>query len=184
MPYLDKFIIVFNDDILVYSKDEAEHAKHLRIVLQTLQEHQLYAKFRKCEFWLDKVEFLGHVITKEGIAVNPSKVQSVLDWPALKNVKEVRGFFGMAGYYRRFVEGFSKIVGPITKLLRKNVPFIWDEKCKKSFQELKDKLTTTPVLAVLEPGKDYTVYCDASKDRLGCVLMQERKVIAYGSRQL
>jgi hypothetical protein len=90
MPYLDKFVIVFIDDILVYSKDEAKHAEHLRIVLQTLREHQLYAKFSKCELWLDKVEFLGHVITKEGIIVNPSKVQLVLEWPAPKNVKEVR----------------------------------------------------------------------------------------------
>jgi hypothetical protein len=184
MHYLDKFIILFIDDILVYSKDEAEHANHLRIVLQTLREHQLYAKFSKCEFWLVKVEFLGHVITKEGIAINPNKVQSVLEWPAPKNVKEVRGFLGMAGYYRRFIEGFSKIAGPMTKLLKKNIPFIWDEKCEKSFQELKDKLTLAPVLAVPEPGKDSTVYCDASKHGLGCVLMQERKVIAYGSRQL
>jgi hypothetical protein len=184
MPYLDKFIIVFIDDILVYSKDEAEHAEHLRIVLQTLGEHQLYAKISKCEFWLDKVEFLGRIITKEGIAVNPNKVQSVLEWPAPKNTKEVRGLLGMVGYYRRFIEKFSKIVGPMTKLLRKNIPFICDEKCEKSFQELKDKLTTAPVLAVPEPGKDYTIYCDASKHGLGWVLMQERKVIAYGSRQL
>ncbi|KAK1607066.1 hypothetical protein QYE76_030739 [Lolium multiflorum] len=97
MPCLDKFVIVFIDDILIYSKDKAEHAEHLRIVLQTLREHQLYAKFSKCEFWLDQVEFLGHVISKDGIAVNPSKVASVLDWEAPKNVKEIRGFLGMAG---------------------------------------------------------------------------------------
>jgi hypothetical protein len=107
-----------------------------------------------------------------------------LDWPAPKNVKEVKGFLGMAGYYRRLIERFSKIAGPMTKLLRKNIPFILDEKCEKSFQEHKDKLTTALVLAVPELGKDYTVYCDASKDGLGCVLMQEKKVIAYGSRQL
>jgi hypothetical protein len=130
------------------------------------------------------VQFLGHVITKEGIAINPNKVQSVLEWHAPKNVKEVRGFLGMAGYYRRFIKGSSKIARPMTKLLRKNITFIWDEKCEKSFEELKDKLTTTPVLAVPELGKDYTVYCDASKHGLGCVLMQERKVIAYGSRKL
>ncbi|KAK1606090.1 hypothetical protein QYE76_029763 [Lolium multiflorum] len=184
MPCLDKFVIVFIDDILIYSKDKAEHAEHLRIVLQTLREHQLYAKFSKCEFWLDQVEFLGHVISKDGIAVNPSKVASVLDWEAPKNVKEIRGFLGMAGYYRRFIEGFSKIAGPMTKLLRKNTPFVWSEECEKSFQTLKEKLTTAPVLAVPEDGKDYTVYCDASKHGLGCVLMQDRKVISYGSRQL
>ncbi|KAK1628023.1 hypothetical protein QYE76_002338 [Lolium multiflorum] len=184
MPCLDKFVIVFIDDILIYSKDKAEHAEHLRIVLQTLREHQLYAKFSKCEFWLDQVKFLGHVISKDGIAVNPSKVASVLDWEAPKNVKEIRGFLGMAGYYRRFIEGFSKIAGPMTKLLRKNTPFVWSDECEKSFQTLKEKLTTAPVLAVPEVGKDYTVYCDASKHGLGCVLMQDRKVISYGSRQL
>jgi hypothetical protein len=133
MPYLDKFVIVFIDDILIYSKNKEDHAKHLRIALQVLREHQLYAKFSKCEFWLDQVEFLGHVISKEGIAVNPSKVQSVLDWQAPTNVKEIRDFLRMAGYYRRFIEGFSKIAGPMTKLLRKNTPFEWSEKCEESF---------------------------------------------------
>ena len=163
MPYLDKFVVVFIDDILVYSKDKLAHEEHLRIVLQTLREHQLYAKLSKCEFWLDKVEFLRHVITKDGIAVNPKNVQDVLDWQAPKNVKEIRGFLGMAGYYRRFIEGFSKIAGPMIKLLRKNAPFIWDEKCEQSFQELKTRLTTALVLAVPETGKDYTVYCEIGR---------------------
>ncbi|KAK1683148.1 hypothetical protein QYE76_043996 [Lolium multiflorum] len=158
MKYLDKFVIVFIDDILIYSKDKEEHAKNLKIVLQILREHQLYAKFSKCKFWLDSVEFLGHVITKEGIAVNPSKVQSVLEWKSPKNAKEIRGF-----------------LGPMTKLLKKNTPFVWTDECETSFQTLKEKLTTAPVLAVPEPGKDYTVYCDASKNGLGCVLMQDRK---------
>jgi hypothetical protein len=144
----------------------------------------LYAKFSKCEFWLDQVEFLGHVISKEGIAVNPSKVASVLEWESPKNVKQIRGFLGMAGYYQRFIKGFSKIAGPMTKLLRKNTLFVWSDECEASFQTLKEKLTTAPVLALPETGKDYTVYCDASKNGLGCVLMQDRKVIAYGSRQL
>jgi hypothetical protein len=130
------------------------------------------------------VEFLGHVITKEGIAMNPSKVESVLEWKSPKSAKEIRGFLGMAGYYRRFIEGFSKIAGPMTKLLWKNTPFMWSEQCEQSFQTLKEKLTTAPVLAVPETGKDYIVYCDASKQGIGCVLMQDRKVIAYGSRQL
>jgi hypothetical protein len=184
MPYLDKFVIVSIDDILIYSKDKEEHAKHLRIALHILREHQLYAKFSKCEFWLDQVEFIGHVISKEGIAVNPSKVASVLEWESPKNVKQIRGFLGMAGYYRRFIEGFSKIAGPMTKLLRKNTPFVWLEECEASFKTLKEKLTTAHVLVVPETGKDYTVCCDASKNGLGCVLMQDRKVITYGSRQL
>jgi hypothetical protein len=153
MPYLEKFVIVFIDDILIYSKNKEDHAKLLRIALQVLREHQLYAKFSKCEFWLDQVEFLGHVISKEGIAINPSKVQSVLDWQAPTNVKEIRGFLGMVGYYRRFIEGFSKIAGPMTKLLRKNTPFEWYEKCEESFQELKRRLTTAPILAVPESEK-------------------------------
>src|SRR3954466_2523490 len=127
MPYLDKFVIVFIDDILIYSKDKEEHADHLRIALQTLREHKLYAKFSKCEFWLDEVEFLGHVISTDGIAVNPSKVQSVLEWTAPTNMKQIQGFLGMVGYYRLFIEGFSKIAGPMTKLVRKNTPFISDE---------------------------------------------------------
>jgi hypothetical protein len=124
------------------------------------------------------------VISKEGIAVNPSKVTSVLEWEAPKNVKQIREFLGMVRYYRRFIEGFSKIAGPMTKLLRKNTPFVWSKECETSFQKLKEKLTTTHVLAVPETGKDYTMYCNASKNGLGCVLMQDRKVIAYGSRQL
>jgi hypothetical protein len=108
IPYLDKFLIVFIDDIFIYSKNKEEHAKHLRIALQVLREHQLYAKFNKCEFWLDQVEFLGHVISKGGIAVNPSKVHSVLDWQAPTNVKEIRGFLGMAGYYRDSSRGFPR----------------------------------------------------------------------------
>jgi hypothetical protein len=113
------------------------------------------------------------VISKDGIAVNQSKVAAVLEWEAPKNVKKIRGFLGMAGYYRRLIEGFSKIVGPMTKLLRKNTPFVWSDECEHSFQTLKEKLTTTPVLAVPETGKDYTVYCDASKHGLGCILMQD-----------
>ena len=154
MPYLDKFVIVFIDDILIYSKNKEDHAKHLRIALQVLREHQLYAKFSKCEFWLDQVEFLGHVISKDGISVDPAKVQAVLEWQSPKNVREVRGFLGMAGYYRRFIEGFSRIAGPMTKLLRKNAPFEWTDKCEASFQELKTRLTSAPILAVPEAGKE------------------------------
>jgi hypothetical protein len=130
------------------------------------------------------VEFLGHVISKEGITVNPSKVASILEWEAPRNVKQIRGFLGMAEYYRRFIEGFSKIAGPMTKSLRKNTQFFWSEECEASFHKLMEKLTTAPGLAIPEIGKDYTVYCDASKNGLGCVLMQNRKVIAYGLRQL
>jgi hypothetical protein len=117
MEYLDKFVVVFIDDILVFSRSEEEHEEHMRLVLKKLREHQLYAKFRKCDFWLKEVSFLGHIITDGGIAVDPSKVRDVLNWNPPKNVPEIRGFLGLAGYYRRFIEGFSKIVKPLTTLL-------------------------------------------------------------------
>ncbi len=184
MDYLDKFVVVYLDDILVFSKNEEEHAEHLRLVLEKLREHQLYAKFSKCEFWLPEVTYLGHVISKDGIAVNPERVQAILDWTPPKNVKQVRSFLGLASYCRRFVENFSKIARPLTNLLHKGVKFQWTDKCQESFQALKDKLTSAPVLAPPDTKKDFVIYCDASRQGLGCVLMQERKVIAYASRQL
>ena len=142
MEYLDKFVVVFIDDIMVYSKNEEEHKEHLRLVLEKLREHQLYAKFSKCEFWLKEVGFLGHVISGEGIAVDPTKVQSVTEWLAPTSVSEIRSFLGLAGYYRRFIENFSKIAKPMTELLKKDTKFKWTEDCEASFQELKKRLTT------------------------------------------
>jgi hypothetical protein len=184
MEYLDKFVVVFIDDILVFSQNEEEHEEHLRLVLQKLREHQLYAKFSKCDFWLKEVSFIGHIITHGGIVVDPSKVQDVLNWNPPKNVPEIRSFLGLAGYYRRFIEGFSKIVKPLTSLLEKGKEFKWDEKCQACFEELKKKLTTDPVLIMPDIHKGFDVYCDASRQGLGCVLMQEGKVIAYASRKL
>ncbi|KAJ8769746.1 hypothetical protein K2173_005952 [Erythroxylum novogranatense] len=149
-----------------------------------MKERQLYAKFSKCEFWLDQVIFLGHIVTGEGIQVDPSKVEAVLKWEAPRNVPEIRSFLGLAGYYRRFVEGFSLISAPLTKLLRKNVPFRWSEECQRSFEELKHRLTTAPVLAIPSGTGGFEVYSDASHQGLGCVLMQHGRVIAYASRQL
>ena len=124
MPELDKCVVVFIDDILVYSANEADHAEHLHIVLQRLRDHQLYAKFSKCEFWLDSVKFLGHTISSKGITVDPSKVQEVMDWKPPTSVHEVRSFLGLAGYYRRFIPEFSKIAKPMTELLKKEAKFI------------------------------------------------------------
>ncbi|KAL4297943.1 hypothetical protein GQ457_12G012250 [Hibiscus cannabinus] len=183
-PYLDKFVVVFIDDILIYSRNRDEHAEHLKIVLQTLREHQLFAKFSKCEFWLSEVAFLGHVISIEGIKVDPRKVQAILDWKPPRNVGEVRSFLGLAGYYRRFMKGFSTIALPLTKLLRKEQPFEWFEDRQRSFDQLKQALTHAPVLVQPEPGKEFTVYSDASHSGLGCVLMQGDNVVVYASRQL
>jgi hypothetical protein len=183
-PFLDKFVIVFIDDILIYSKSYEEHEDHWRQVLQILREKKLYAKLSKCEFWLEEVKFLGHVITKDGIAVDPAKVETILSWEQPRTVTEIRSFVGLAGYYRRFIEGFSKIAAPLTQLTKKNQPFVWTQECEESFQTMKRLLTTSPVLVLPQPDQPYEVYCDASYQGLGCVLMQHRKVVAYASRQL
>src|SRR6185295_15864686 len=184
MPDLDKFVVVFIDDILVYSKNEEDHAQHLRIVLQRLRDHKLYAKFSKCAFWLDRVKFLGHTISSEGISVDPSKVQEVMDWKPPTSVHQIRSFLGLARYYRRFIPDFSRIAKPMTELLKKGVKFVWDEKCEKAFHTLRQHLTTAPVLAQPDNAKPFDVYCDASGTGLGCVLMQDNRVIAYASRSL
>ncbi|WVZ57861.1 hypothetical protein U9M48_008196 [Paspalum notatum var. saurae] len=175
----DKFVVVFIDDILIYSKNEAEHEEHLR-----LREHKLYAKFSKCEFWIDEVRFLGHVVCKGGIAVDSSTVSTVTNWKVPEIPKEVRGFLGLAGYYRRFIENFSRIAKPKTSLLEKDAEFKWTNAQQAAFDELKKRLTTAPVLTLPDQQKKLIVYCDAFRDGLGCVLMQEGKVIAYASRQL
>ncbi|KAL0312268.1 UNVERIFIED_CONTAM: Retrovirus-related Pol polyprotein from transposon.6 [Sesamum radiatum] len=182
--YLDQFVIVFIDDILVYSRSMEEHEQHLRIVLQILKEKELYAKLSKCEFWINQVVFLGHVISGDGVMPDPAKVKAIMEWRVPKNATKVRSFLGLAGYYRRFVEGFSIIAGPLTKLLRKGVVFQWTEQCQRSFDELKKRLTSTPILVLPSGSGGYVVYSDASKQGLGCVLMQNGKVIAYASRQL
>ncbi|GJX77263.1 putative reverse transcriptase domain-containing protein [Tanacetum coccineum] len=183
-PYLDKFVIVFIDDILIYSKDEKEHEEHLKVILELLKKEKLYAKFSKCEFWIPKVQFLGHVIDSRGIHVDPAKIESIKDWASPKTPTEIRQFLGLAGYYRRFIEGFSKIAKSMTKLTQKGIKFDWGEKEENAFQLIKQKLCSAPILALPEGSEDFVVYCDASHKGLGVVLMQREKVIAYASRQL
>ncbi|GJU13068.1 putative reverse transcriptase domain-containing protein [Tanacetum coccineum] len=183
-PYLDKFVIVFIDDILIYSKTKEEHDAHLRLILELLKKEELYAKFSKCDFWLSKVQFLGHVIDSEGIHVDPAKIESIKDWESPKTPTEIRQFLGLAGYYRRFIEGFSKIAKPMTKLTQKSIKFNWGEKEETTFQTLKQKLCSAPILALPEGSENFIVYCDASHKGLGAVLMQKEKFIAYASHQL
>jgi hypothetical protein len=150
MNELDKFVVVFIDNTLIYSKNEAEHAKHLHIVLQHLRDHKLSAKFSKCEFWLDSVKFLGHTISKDGISVDPSKVQEVKDWKPPKSVHQIHSFQGLAGYYRQFIPDFSRIAKPTTELLKKGFKFVWSEECDKAVHTLREYLTSAPVL--IPPG--------------------------------
>ncbi|KAL4014044.1 hypothetical protein IC575_026234 [Cucumis melo] len=164
--YLDQFVILFIDDILVYSRSKEKHDEHLRIVLQTLRYRELYAKFM------------------EDIYVGPQKTEAIDKWERPTSVTEIRSFLGLAGYYRRFVEGFSKLSLALTNLTRKNVKFKWADACERSSQELKKKLVTTLVLTLPTPGVEFDIYCDASHQGLGCVLMQKGKVVAYASRQL
>jgi len=136
LPELDKFVVVFIDDILVYSENVEDHEEHLRVVLTRLREHKLYAKFSKCEFWLKKVPFHGHVLSEDGISVDPGKVQEVMDWKAPTLVHEVRSFLRLAGYYRHFILDFSKIVKPMTRLLQKDEKFVWTLECEAAFHTL------------------------------------------------
>jgi hypothetical protein len=162
MPELDKFIVVFIDDILVYSEKEEDHAEHLRIVLTRLCEHELYAKFSKYEFWFKKVPFLGHVLSEDGISIDPSKVHQVMNWKAPTSMHEVRSFLGLAGYYHCFIMDISKIYEPMARLLEKDKKFIWSLECEEAFHTLRTLFTTTPVLAAPDVEKPFDVFCDAS----------------------
>ncbi|GJR81127.1 putative reverse transcriptase domain-containing protein [Tanacetum coccineum] len=149
-----------------------------------LRQEKLYAKFSKCEFWLSKVAFLGHIVSAEGITMDPAKVEAITKWPRPTSVTEVRSFLGLAGYYRRFVEGFSRLALPLTKLMRKGEKFVWNEEREKSFEELKQRLVSAPILTLPSGSGGFQIYSDASKKGLGCCLRASWKVIAYASRQL
>ncbi|WVZ89297.1 hypothetical protein U9M48_035720 [Paspalum notatum var. saurae] len=178
MNELDKFVVVFIDDILIYSKNEEEHEEHLQIMLTRLKEHRLYAKFSMCAFWLREVGYLGHVLSEKGVAVDPSKVEDVLNWKQPETVTEIWSFLGLVGYYCRFIKDFSKIAKPMTSLNKKNAKFVWSPKCEERFQALKKLLTSAPVLAQPNITKPFDVYCDAPGNGLGCVLMQEGRLAA------
>ncbi|RVW43163.1 ATPase 11, plasma membrane-type [Vitis vinifera] len=182
-PYLDQFVVVFIDDILVYSKSREEHEHHLSIVLQTLRDKQLYAKLKKCEFWLDKVSFLGHVVTKDDISVDLGKVDVVSNWRRPNTVTEIRSFLGLVSYYRRFIEGFSKIAPTSDPIDLERVKFEWSNDCEHGFQELKNRLVTTLILTIPSGSGGFVVYSDTFYQGLGCVLMQHGKVVAYASSE-
>ena len=164
-PWLDKFGVVFINDILIYSKDREEHTDHLWVVLDVLREHQLYGKLSKCEFWLEEVQFLGHVISAQGIVVDSAKIDTMMNWERPQTISEEK-------------------VSPMTQLTSKDQPFSWTDSCEMCFGEMKRRLTTTPVLAIPDTTRTFEVYCDTSYQGLGCILMQEKRLVAYASRQL
>jgi hypothetical protein len=153
-------------------------------VLEKLRANQLYAKFSKCKFWLTQVAFLGHVISTGGVSVDLGKVIDVLNWMPPMNISDIRSFLGLVGYYHRFIQDFSKIAKPMTWLLEKGKTFKWTQDCQASFEELKKRLMMTPVLTLPDISRKFDIYCDASRRGLGCMLMQDRQVVSYASRQL
>ncbi|GJX70982.1 putative reverse transcriptase domain-containing protein [Tanacetum coccineum] len=174
-PYLDKFVIVFIDDILIYSRNKEEHANHLRIILELLKKEKLYAKFSKCDFWIHIVQFLGHLIDSQGLHVDPAKIEAVKNWTSPTTPTEIRQFLGLAGYYRRFIKDFLKIAKSLTELTQKNKKYIWGEDQESAFQLLKQKLCEASILALPEGNDNFVIYCDASHQGLGAVLMQREK---------
>lgn len=186
--YLDDFIIVYLDDILIYSKTKEQHERHVRLALDRLRQHKLYAKASKCEFMKETISFLGHTLTPDGIRVDDSKIAVIKQWPQPKNIHALRSFIGLANYYRRFVRDFSKLAAPLTGLLRKDVPYLWTTEHQQAFDKLKTALSSTPVIASPDPDKPYLLTTDASDTAIGAVLTQDhghgQQPIAFESRKL
>ncbi|GKC18176.1 putative reverse transcriptase domain-containing protein, partial [Tanacetum coccineum] len=176
-PFLDKFVIVFIDDILIYSRSKEEHEEHLRLILNLLKKEELYGKFLKYEFWIPIVQFLGHVIDSQGIHVDPAKIESIKDWVVPKTPTEIHQFLGLAGYYQRFIEGFSKIAKPLAKLTKKNVKLEWEEKEESTFQLQNQKLGSALILSLSEGTENFMVYCDTSHKGLGSVNVKKVEAI-------
>jgi len=182
-PYLRKFILVFFDDILVYSKDLESHLTHPSITLETLRQHSLFAKLSKCQFACLEVEYLGHIVSAQGVCADPSKIKAMVDWPFPKTLKALRGFLGLTGYYRKFIKGYGSIAAPLTQMLRKN-SFAWTAAAQAAFEELKQAVTQAPVLALPNFSKPFIIECDASGVGIGAVLMQDNRPIAFLSQAL
>ena len=182
-PYLRKFVLIFFDDILIYSKSLQEHLKQLRLVFEILKVNQLFAKRSKCQFGVSEVAYLGHVVSAKGVAVDMNKIQAIIEWPVPKTLKALRGFLGLTGYYRKFIKGYSTLAAPLTALTKKQA-FCWTEATQKAFETLKSALTNPPVLALPNYSSPFVIECDASATRIGAVLMQDNHPLAYISQEL
>jgi hypothetical protein len=186
--YLDDFVVVYLDDILIYSKTQEDHCKHLRLVLEKLREHKLYGKLTKCSFARTSIDFLGHIVSDQGISVNPKKIQAIMGWPRPQNVSELRSFLGLCSYYRRFVPNFSGTAAGMYTLLKKDQTFTWGEQQEESFTNLKQKLASTPVLTLPDPELPWIIASDASDKAIGAILMQDKgagpQPVAFESRRL
>jgi hypothetical protein len=182
--YIGICVVVYFDDILVFSQSLDDHVKHLSNVLQVLRDERLYANMDKCTFGVDKLVFLGFVVSSKGVEVDESKIDAIKTWPQPTNLQQVRSFLGLAGFYRRFVKDFSTIASPLHALSKKNAPFVWRPSQNATFNELKTLLTHAPILALPNFDKTFEVHCDASGNGIGGVLMQEKRPIAYFSEKL
>ena len=187
-PFIDRFVVVYMDDILIYSRNEEEHEQHLRQVLHKLREEKLYAKMSKCEFGLAEIEYLGVTVGPGGVRMNDDKVKAIKEWPTPKGKPEIRSFLGLAGYYRRFVEKFAHRVAPMSDLLKKEAAWTWGPAQQQAFEDIKAAMTSGPVLAVADQSLPYEVYTDASGFGVGAILLQDQgkglQPLAYLSHKL
>jgi hypothetical protein len=182
-PFLRKFVLVFLDDILIYSPTLEEHISHLNQVLAKLRKHQLYLKESKCSFAQYSLEYLGHIISSKGVSTDPSKISAMLQWPVPSNMTQLRAFLGLTGYYRRFVQGYGVLAKPLTNILRLK-QFAWSPEAQLAFDNLKVAMTRTPVLALPNFQDTFTIETDACSEGIGAVLMQHGQPIAYLSKAL
>jgi hypothetical protein len=183
-PHIRKFVVVYIDDILIFSKTEAEHQAHVRLVLKVLKRENVYVCKAKSSFAQKEIKYLGHIVNKHGVHPDPKKVEAVQSWPVPKNVHDVKSFLELVNYFRKFIEHYSEIAVPLTNLTKKSYPWVWTGRCQDAFELLKQKLTESPLLHTSDESLPYEVVTDASDLGLGGVLLQEGQHVAFESRKL
>ena len=176
-------MLVYLDDVMVYSKNPEDHVKHLREVLEVLRQQRLYCRLHKCHFNQSEISYLGHLVSQEGIKPDPAGIEKVRDWPQPKNVKHIQQFLGLANYFRKFIQGYSHMATPLTNLTKKSAAWVWTPKCQQAYEKIKESLTTAPLLKMPDPSQPFEVVADASKTAVGAVLLQNGHPICYASRK-